>query len=130
MKNFTMQYSSTSRLLTGVLSTFLFFFVSLGIGLAKTPTGIYPESFLAGDTLYVSDLTGNDGNDGALGAPFKTIQAAIAAATSGDVIMVVAGTYTGPITVDKKLEIIGGGMGTIVQASGGTAFTYLATASG
>ena len=79
----------------------------------------------------MSDATGNDSNPGTLALPFKTIQAAIAAASPGDAIEVASGTYTGPIIVNKKLEINGGGIGnTIVQASGGTAFTYLAAASG
>ncbi|MFN7832853.1 MAG: DUF1565 domain-containing protein, partial [Bacteroidota bacterium] len=127
MKNFTMQYSSSSRLLTSVLPVFLSLFVFLGTGLAKTPTGVYPAEFLTGTTYHVNDATGNDGNPGTFASPFKTIQAAIAAASSGDAIQVASGTYTGPITVSKKLDINGDGIGsTIVQASGGTAFTYMA----
>lgn len=131
MKNFTMQYFSSSRFSASVLSVFLSFFVFLGTSTANTPTGYSTSVFLVGTTYYVSDATGNDSNPGTLALPFKTIQAAIAAASPGDAIEVASGTYTGPIIVNKKLEINGGGIGnTIVQASGGTAFTYLAAASG
>ena len=40
---------------------------------------------------------------------YPTIQAAIAAANSGDVVRVFAGTYTGPIYIDKDLVLIGSG---------------------
>lgn len=131
MKNFTMQYSSSSRLTVSVLSVFLSFFVFLGASSANTPTGVSSSVLLTGTTYYVNDATGNDNNPGTLALPFKTIQIAILEASSGDAIQVASGTYTGPITVNKKLDINGDGIGsTIVQASGGTAFTYMAAGSG
>jgi len=45
------------------------------------------------DTLYVNNVTGNDGNDGSESSPKKTIQAAISAAGAGDVISVAPGVY-------------------------------------
>jgi hypothetical protein len=40
---------------------------------------------------------------------YATIQAAISAASAGDTIRVLAGTYTGPIDVNKSLVLIGSG---------------------
>ncbi|NDP21144.1 MAG: T9SS type A sorting domain-containing protein [Paludibacter sp.] len=64
---------------------------------------------------------------------YATIQAAITAATAGDIIDIAAGTYTEKVTCNKALTIQGAGMGTtIVQAdvsktialaSGGSVFT-------
>ena len=48
----------------------------------------------AAANLYVNDATGNDLNTcTSVGAPCKTIQAAINKASSGDTINVAAGTY-------------------------------------
>jgi hypothetical protein len=130
MKNFTMQYSSTLRFFMSVLPLVLSLFVFLGNSSANTPVGVSTAVVLTGNTFYVSP-SGNDSNPGTMASPFATIQAAIAAATSGDAISVAAGTYNGPITVNKKLDINGAGIGsTIVQATDGTAFTYMAAASG
>jgi hypothetical protein len=130
MKNFTMQYSSTSRFFISVLPLVLSLFVFLGNSSANTPVGVNTAVVLTGTTYYVSP-SGNDINPGTMALPFATIQKAIATATSGDAIVVEAGTYNGPITVNKKLDINGAGIGaTIVQATGGTAFTYMADASG
>ena len=126
MKNFTMQYSSFSHRFGSVSSALLMVLFSWSFVSANNPL-VAP---LTGTTWYVS-VSGNDANPGTSGSPFATIQAAVAAASSGDAIEVAAGTYNGPITVNKKLDINGAGMGsTIVQASGGTAFTYTASGSG
>lgn len=45
------------------------------------------------DTLYVNNVTGNDGNAGTANLPLKTIQAAISTAHPGDVISVAPGIY-------------------------------------
>jgi len=126
MKNFTMQYFSTFHRLGSIPSVLLLVLVSWSFGSANN----LPATSLTGTTWYVS-TTGNDSNPGTSGSPFATIQAAVAAASSGDAIVVDAGTYNGPITVNKKLDINGDGIGsTIVQATGGTAFTYTAAGSG
>ena len=58
--------------------------------------------------------------------PNLKIQDAIAAATSGDIITVSAGTYTeGTITIDKSLSLMGTGVCTI-SGSGGTAISVQA----
>ena len=46
--------------------------------------------------IYVDAATGNDGNDGSLGAPKQTITAGLAIATSGDVVAVFPGQYDAP----------------------------------
>ena len=48
---------------------------------------------LQAKTFYVS-TSGNDNNAGTLAAPFKTLNKAIAAAASGDVIELRGGKYT------------------------------------
>lgn len=55
--------------------------------------------------------------------PYTTLQAAVAQARDGDTIAVHSGTYTGPVVVDKRLELVGhgwpvldgGGSGTVVK---------------
>jgi len=43
--------------------------------------------------IFVSQVSGNDGNDGTESSPFKTISEAIIIAVSGDIIKVNSGTY-------------------------------------
>jgi len=54
-------------------------------------------TILAGNTLYVDDVNGNDGTGtrGVFNKPFLTIQAAIAAASADDCIVIRPGTYAG-----------------------------------
>ena len=59
---------------------------------------------------YVS-TAGNDSNSGSAGSPKRTIQAAINAASTGDVINVAAGTYQENVMVTKELTIKGAGKG-------------------
>lgn len=64
-------------------------------------------AILRATEFYVSP-TGNDGNDGLTPATAKqTIQAAINAASSNDIINVAAGTYAGSILVNKLLTLRG-----------------------
>ena len=64
-------------------------------------------------TLYVSQHTGSNQNDGSKEAPFKNIQKAIERARPGDVIRVAEGNYfglldCGNIKIDRGVSIIGG----------------------
>ncbi|GMU20278.1 MAG: hypothetical protein AMXMBFR13_03750 [Phycisphaerae bacterium] len=73
-----------------------------------------------GTVLYVN---GSGNNCYGSGAAFTTIQAAIAAASAGDTIMICPGTYveTGQLLIDKDLTIQGAGAdSTIVQSTTNT----------
>lgn len=58
---------------------------SLPVGTARYP--------IPAGALYVSANSGNDGNDGTLDRPLRTVTAAIARATSGQTIVLRGGTY-------------------------------------
>lgn len=66
---------------------------------------------------YYVATTGNDANLGiTVGSPKLTIQAAITAAASGDVIHIADGTYTEDVSVTKLLTITGQSrVGTIIR---------------
>lgn len=66
-----------------------------------TMTASSPET--RGNTLYVG-----------VGQTYKSIQAAIDAASAGDTVRVFAGTYDEQITVDKQLSIIGNSTNTVI----------------
>ncbi len=73
-----------------------------------------------GTTYYVDGTNGNDNNAGTSAAPFASLSEAISKASSGDSIIVKAGTYTGSknrdISVSKKL---------IIKSESGAASTIL-----
>jgi hypothetical protein len=59
---------------------------------------------------------------------FMTIQAAIAAAADGDAIHVAPGTYSGPITIDKSVRLVGSGAAATIIRGGGPVVTVRITA--
>ncbi len=61
----------------------------------------------SGDVLVVSNTGGGD---------FDTIQAAVDAAHSGDLVQVRSGTYAERVVVDKTLTIVGDGLAPVVNA--------------
>ena len=66
-------------------------------------------------TCYVNAATGNDGNDGQTpGTALKTVNAALAAVSSGGTIVVAAGTYTEQLTINKPVTITGAGQATTI----------------
>lgn len=76
--------------------------------LGTGPTG--PSNFPMGNVLRVDAINGNDATAVPGGAPYLTVQAAVAAATSGTTIWVLPGTYNiGPtgITVPTGVCIRG-----------------------
>jgi hypothetical protein len=73
----------------------------------------FPSMMSAQTTLYVT-TTGDDGNDGSVGSPWRTIQHAINEAYPGDIIEVATGTYTETLSIAKSLTI-NGAAGAIVK---------------
>ncbi len=82
----------------------------------KTESSITQESAeisKGSKTLYVSESTGSNRNDGSKGAPFKDLQKAVDEAPDGAVILVAEGNYQGKldagyISIKKYLSIVGG----------------------
>src|SRR5689334_15636681 len=56
-------------------------------------------------------------------ACFTSLQAAIDAAQDGDVIHVDRGTFTGGVTIDKSIALLGSGAGTTTISGGGPVVT-------
>src|SRR6266516_1807361 len=57
------------------------------------------------------------------GCAFSQIAAALAAAKNGDTIVIAAGTYTGGLTVDVSVKLIGAGAGQTIISGGGPVVT-------
>ena len=68
-------------------------------------------------------------NPGSVSGCFKTIGAAVAAASAGDTIQVAPGTYSEDVTIGKSLSLIGANSAnTIIDARGNrTVFTSTAS---
>jgi hypothetical protein len=82
--------------------------------------------------IYVSTSGNDTTGDGTVTKPFRTIGKGVTTAVAGDTVFVLAGTYTGPINVDKSLFLIGSGAGTTIieaptgfAASSPTAYDYV-----
>jgi hypothetical protein len=79
---------------------------------------------------YVSDATGNNGNNGnSWGTAKKTIMAAVTASSTGDNIFIEGGTYQEQVVIgDKSLNIVGsqngGGRTIIASPAWGVMTTY------
>ncbi len=57
------------------------------------------------------------------GGCFSTLQAAVDAASEGDVITIAPGTYAGGVTIDVSVELVGAGARQTVIAGGGPVLT-------
>ncbi len=83
--------------------------LALVLALSITPS-VFAEG--TGTTIYV-DATNGDDTKGGAGTAYKTVAAAVAAANSGDTIMLAAGTYTlygkDGVATDKSLTFVGAG---------------------
>jgi hypothetical protein len=82
-----------------------------------------PVSSATGSTLYVDGDSGNDANDGSVGAPFATIQAAIdAAAVDGiaDEIIIAPANYAENLDIEHgdPIALCGDGDGVIIYGGG------------
>ena len=85
-------YHWGSNMKLKVISVFLFVFL-----ISFAPLGISEEPVFS-STLYVGGS--GPGN-------YSSIQSAIDAASDGDTVFVYSGTYSEPITIEKKLNLIG-----------------------
>ncbi|MBI5609865.1 MAG: right-handed parallel beta-helix repeat-containing protein [Deltaproteobacteria bacterium] len=75
----------------------------------------------SGSAVYVSAACGSDAGDGSLGAPLRTIGAAVARAQTGTTILVAAGTYSEDIKLPGGVHLIGQGAVRITPNVGGLA---------
>jgi hypothetical protein len=66
---------------------------------------------------------------GSASQPFCTVQAAVQAASSGDSIHVAPGTYSGPITVDRSLTLLGTQGKAVTVLTGNSASVVLTVTS-
>lgn len=93
----------------GVLSCLL----ALVLVFSITPS-VFAEEPVGGKTIYVDATNGDDTREGAgttRDTAYKTVAAAVAAAESGDTIMLAAGTYTlygkDGVATNKSLTFVG-----------------------
>ncbi|HTR82822.1 MAG TPA: T9SS type A sorting domain-containing protein [Bacteroidota bacterium] len=59
-------------------------------------------------------------------SPYTTIQSAITAASSGDTILIAAGTYSESVSVSKSLTLLGAGSSTVIKPLSGSGITISA----
>lgn len=77
--------------------------LTLGIGLLASSSWLQAQT-----TIYVDANTNvSDNNDGSQDKPYKTVAAAITAASGGESIILASGTYDEALTIDKELTIQG-----------------------
>jgi hypothetical protein len=83
------------------------------IGFQSTP--------LLGNVLRVDSINGNNATGALNGPPFQTINGALGAATSGDVVWILPGTYNEFFTIPNGVSVIGltEGAGTSGSPTGG-----------
>ena len=82
----------------------LIFFIAVFSAYAQTPVYVGPRANTADDPtngIYVSP-DGNDSNAGSIDKPFKTVNAALAKASSGSTIILRGGTY--PQTMEIRIR--------------------------
>ena len=89
----------------------------------------FSGNFSTAGSLFVNPATGNDGaGAGGFASPFRTINAAVAAAGPGTTIRLMAGAYPENVRIVGKsdLKIVGTGLQSsiIYPASGDAAFVY------
>ena len=82
-----------------------------------------------GNVLRVDAVNGNDSTASAGGSPYLTVQAAVAAATSGQTVWILPGTYTlaGGITIPNGVSLRGLSLQTVTVQYAATANTTLVT---
>lgn len=104
----------------------------------KTPAGVESLFFFSstgelktGRVIWVDDVFGDDstGQRESLTKPFKTIEAAIAAAVSGDHIWILPGTYnpTGTLTIPANVTLRGVAVQAVIIQKAATANTTFIT---
>ncbi|AKF09893.1 DUF1565 domain-containing protein [Sandaracinus amylolyticus] len=88
---------------------------------APCPSGAWPDD-LAADAIHV-DASATAPGDGSRDAPFATIADALAVASSGDVIAIAAGTYSGVVApmVDVEIRGVCSARVTLTHVAGGGA---------
>lgn len=68
---------------------------------------LIPRCHASGSTIYVDDSNTTGPWDGTENHPYETITDALAAATSGDTVLVSSGTYNEKIVITKNLYLVG-----------------------
>lgn len=76
------------------------------------------------------DASASPGGDGSPGAPYQTISAAITAASSGDSVLVAAGTYAESLSIAKNITVAGEGFNVCTIDAQGTGFSAVRFYSG